>query len=127
MLAVMNAAFLLPVRTAAALLLVLMAPPAPAAAPDPLDARLRSHQALALYQQGSYVAARAEWRALAVWGDAEAACNFAFMLANGLGGPADRETAARYYAIAAGFGDAPAQVALGCALADAKGVPENAG
>jgi hypothetical protein len=36
----------------------------PAAAPDPLDVRLRSHQALALYQQGSYVAARAEWRAL---------------------------------------------------------------
>jgi TPR repeat protein len=94
-----------------------LVPPPPGTAVTAFDA------AMAAYDRGDYVAARAGLKPLADRGSAVAETLLGVMAAKGQGGAADPAAAAGWWLRAANRGYAPAQLALAKALADGAGVP----
>ncbi len=88
-----------------------------------LPARADFWDGLAAYDAGDYSAARAEWRLLALTGDAEAQAALAGLYAQGLGVPWDFRLAAQWFRRAAEQGHTIAQLNLGDYYARGRGVP----
>ena len=74
---------------------------------------------------GDYATALAEWVPMAKNGHVAAQCMLGTMHAYGLGMPKSNKIAAKWYALAAGQGDADAQYNLGVLYSNGKGVPKD--
>lgn len=106
------------------LLLLSIAAPAAAAAPDWAMATL--NDGLAAHRTRDYARARADFRRLAGEGSAIAETMLGVMYARGQGVPPDAATAATWWLRAANRGYPPAQFALAEAFAEGRGVGRDA-
>ncbi|MGH8460266.1 MAG: tetratricopeptide repeat protein [Stenotrophobium sp.] len=77
------------------------------------------------FHLGDYAAAQAEFRPLAVQGNAQAQFNLGVIYDKGLGVQQDDAEAAQWFRESAGQGDANAQYALGVLYADGRGVAQD--
>ncbi len=82
-------------------------------------------EALTLYQAGDYIAAEAQFRALAEQDDARAQYNLGVLYERGLGVTKNYGEAVKWYSLAAQKGLAAAQYNLGLMYLDGRGLPQD--